>query len=130
MKKNLYAVYKAENYLINIGTKEEMEKCAKIVASFCKDVNVVRLSKLIDKKLDIEKQIITLMNISGFGSEDYFYDEATRSLTVCIEWGDWKRDHAALDQFIETVFNVKTKDEELTASDGSDTYSSIHRYWF
>jgi hypothetical protein len=58
----------------------------------------------------------------------YDYDIALNCVVmVTIEWGDWKHDHIALDYIMkENRFHLI--DEITTESDGSDCYSSIHRY--
>ena len=51
--------------------------------------------------------------------------------------GDWKHEHKRLDYLMfdiiyeydkELVSNYYKEDEEITDEDGSDTYSSIHKY--
>ena len=47
---------------------------------------------------------------------------------IQVDAGDWKHEHLALDALINKNFDVTLKYEEITDEDGSDTYSSEHRY--
>lgn len=48
-------------------------------------------------------------------------------IEINIEWGDWKHDHGYCDYLMEQIGFVRTA-ELVTEEDGSDCYSSIHRY--
>lgn len=57
------------------------------------------------------------------------------SVSVDIEWGDWKHDHLWLKQEAKKFFSelneeVKSIEDEITEEDGSDTYSAIHTIYF
>lgn len=54
--------------------------------------------------------------------DNYVYD-------ITIEWGDWKHDHGYCDYLMSQKGYTKVS-ELTTEEDGSDTYSSIHRYLF
>lgn len=47
---------------------------------------------------------------------------------IQVNWGDWKHSHLRLDYLMKQAFDVLHNTEEVTESDGSDTYSAIHRY--
>lgn len=55
------------------------------------------------------------------------YEHANGCISVEIEWGDWKHDHAYCDHLMKQKGYVCT-DEQVTEEDGSDTYSAIHFY--
>lgn len=57
----------------------------------------------------------------------YDFSASDDDLEVYVEWGDWKHDHLCLDHLLREKGLVKF-DEEVTESDGSDTYSSTHYY--
>lgn len=56
------------------------------------------------------------------------YDENhDNTISVNIEYGDWKHDHIHCDYIMRENGYVLT-DEQVTWEDGSDCYSSIHTY--
>ena len=65
----------------------------------------------------------------NFGSDDNFF-----VLCVEINNGDWKHEHRTADNvivnFLDNYDNVEVTNlgEDITNEDGSDTYSSIHKY--
>lgn len=63
-------------------------------------------------------------------SEDADFDEVYETggnIAVSIEWGDWKHSHLRANYLMKQLGYVLVN-EELTNSDGSDCYSSIHFY--
>lgn len=54
-------------------------------------------------------------------------EECIADFSVEIIWGDWKHAHLRADYLMEQ-FGFKAVDEYVTEDDGSDTYSSIHKY--
>jgi hypothetical protein len=74
---------------------------------------------------DIEKDIQRI-----FKEKDIWYEwgvglDGTVEIEVC--WGDWKHDHLYLDHVMrENGYGLAG--EMVTESDGSDAYSSVHRY--
>jgi len=50
-------------------------------------------------------------------------------IDINIEWGDWKHDHGYCDYLMEQIGYVKIN-EVVTEENGSDCYSSLHRYAF
>lgn len=55
------------------------------------------------------------------------YEHANGCISVEIEWGDWKHDHAYLNYIMrENGFQLLT--ENVTETDGSDCYSALHIY--
>lgn len=64
---------------------------------------------------------------------DIWFDEKDNTITVGVDWGDWKHDHMWLDIFADKFFREKGYDldnmnVEVTDEDGSDTYSANHTY--
>jgi len=64
---------------------------------------------------------------------DVWFDESDSTVTVGIDWGDWKHDHMWLDIFANKFFEEKGYDVdnigvEVTDEDGSDTYSANHTF--
>lgn len=58
---------------------------------------------------------------------DWWTDFALCAICINIEWGDWKHDHGYMDYLMRENGYVKFN-EDLTETDGSDCYSSIHYY--
>ena len=48
-------------------------------------------------------------------------------IRISIEWGDWKHDHYLIDYAMKEKGYTKVG-ETMTEEDGSDCYSSVHRY--
>lgn len=60
----------------------------------------------------------------------YFDDCSTYSdgsVSVSIEWGDWKHEHGYLDVLMGYIGYGKD-DEDVTDENGSDCYSSVHSF--
>lgn len=69
-------------------------------------------------------EIESMLRDKGVWSHVYNdFDE----IVVEIRWGDWKHDHLRT-KFIMDELGYRQVSEEVTEEDGSDTYSSIHRY--
>lgn len=49
------------------------------------------------------------------------------NICVEIEWGDWKHEHGYCDYLMSEIGYTKSG-EDVTETDGSDCYSSIHYY--
>ena len=93
------------------------------------EVNLVDLEKFIIDKLDENSLWVSDVNV--------YEEDDTICIDISIEWGDWKHEHSRLDHLMfdimyeydkELVSNYYKEDEEITDEDGSDTYSSIHKY--
>ena len=54
-------------------------------------------------------------------------DNVDGTLSIHIEYGDWKHDHAYCDYLMKEKGWMLIK-EDITWEDGSDCYSSIHTY--
>ena len=71
------------------------------------------------------------MNIYNYLKENNLYCEvyehANGSVSVEIDWGDWKHYHAYCDHLMKQI-GYDCTDEQVTEENGSDTYSSIHFY--
>ena len=71
------------------------------------------------------------MDISKYLHENNLYCEVYEhingSISVEIDWGDWKHDHAYCDYLMKERGYV-LMDEQVTEENGSDCYSSIHYY--
>ena len=78
-----------------------------------------------------------------FKSYNTFYDmwvennEAGDIIAIEVNWGDWKHDHAFIDWAVKQLNYTLIGNwraifmkysEDVTEEDGSDTYSSIHRF--
>ena len=68
---------------------------------------------------------------------DMWTEQGGEIVAVEIYWGDWKHDHAFVDWvFKEMNYNILRDNEifltkhseDVTEEDGSDTYSSIHKF--
>lgn len=57
-------------------------------------------------------------------------EESENVVEVLIEWGDWKHDHLRLKWLISKNLDLKNSDENVTEENGSDCYSSIHKFYF
>ena len=58
------------------------------------------------------------------------FDEIFQSelcIEVSVSWGDWKHSHRWLDHCMEQL-GYRLLENNVTESDGSDCYSSIHVY--
>ena len=58
---------------------------------------------------------------------DYDICPNNGTIVVCVEWGDWKHDHAFLN-YIMRKNHYRCIDEVVTEEDGSDTYSATHYF--
>lgn len=88
-----------------------------------KVINIDDLNAYI-KENDRFYEVDTLLR-DGKGHElpaDHVYD-------ITINWGDWKHDHMFCDYLMEQKGYVRIA-EVVTEEDGSDAYSSVHRYAF
>lgn len=59
--------------------------------------------------------------------DDVSSSDDNRYFEIPISWGDWKHSHARLN-YIMGLCGYDKAGEEVTESDGSDCYSSIHYY--
>ena len=75
-------------------------------------------------------------HISAEVYDDYDFRGSDDAFVLCVEInnGDWKHEHKRADNIVvDTVDNYDNMEvtkigEDVTDEDGSDTYSSIHRY--
>ena len=51
-------------------------------------------------------------------------------LIICVEWGDWKHDHLALEQIAEEATQPIKTSEVVTEEDGSDCFSADHYFYY
>lgn len=88
------------------------------------------LERFIEKKLD--ENSLWASNINVYSGRN-----RTINIDISIEWGDWKHEHLRLDHLMYDIIYEYNRDlvksfykvkEEITEEDGSDTYSSIHKY--
>lgn len=76
-----------------------------------------------------------------FKSYNTFYEmnstDNGNAVEVEIIWGDWKHDHAFVDWVFRQISGsliygeralIEKADERITEEDGSDCYSSIHKF--
>lgn len=116
----LYGVF-VHGVMWDIGTKEDMEKSYEVLSESEQEVELEPL-KLDEEPEERLKQVFLLAGINK-----YYYFEG-KKLFVEVIWGDWKHDHLWVDRLVTTALKVEYKDEEVTEEDGSDCYSSIHKY--
>lgn len=70
--------------------------------------------------------IITAELYSAHGYSYIIFDHED-TVSIDIEWGDWKHNHRFLELFMEER-GFDQLIEEVTDEDGSDTYSATHVY--
>lgn len=103
-------------------------------------MKIIKESSVAKWQDDIMKKVYdTLHNdrIGGDVYDDYdFRSDDSFVMCVEIEWGDWKHEHGRANYVINNLLNdlgteysSQYMGEEVTEEDGSDTYSSIHK-WF
>lgn len=51
-------------------------------------------------------------------------------LIISVTWGDWKHDHAAIDQIAKEATHPIKIEEVVTEEDGSDCYSADHYFYY
>lgn len=73
-------------------------------------------------------EIDEVLTKKGISVGNVGYDEEMSEIYITIERGDWKHDHLYADRIMEQSFGRECIREETTETDGSDTYSSEHRY--
>jgi hypothetical protein len=90
------------------------------------------IEKFISKKLD--ENSLWVNDVSVYESVE---TPDAISIDIEVNDGDWKHEHKRLDYLLYDIlyaYNPKLADycekiaEDITDEDGSDTYSSIHRY--
>lgn len=59
---------------------------------------------------------------------DMYIDELI--LIINVEWGDWKHEHAALDEIAKEATHPIDIEVKITEEDGSDCYSAEHWYYY
>ena len=74
----------------------------------------------------VEKRLLD-NGILSTASPVYGQDNA---IEVEINWGDWKHSHLRARWILGEEFDMIEVGEEVTESDGSDTYSAVHTYEF
>ena len=103
---------------------------------------ILDLDDLEDSLLKEEMDFDTIKSLANefadrLSEQDAYYniwfDEKDNTITVGVDWGDWKHDHMWLDIFADKFFREKGYDldnmsVEVTDEDGSDTYSANHTY--
>ena len=82
------------------------------------------------KLKDYEEELYKYLKSKDMYPELYVNPDNT--LSVHIEWGDWKHDHQYIDSLINNFFFnrglILDHDMEVTEDDSSDTYSATHYY--
>lgn len=73
---------------------------------------------------DLEKKVRDV-----FRENECYYDFEISNgfIEIYVLWGDWKHDHLFLDHIMQKNGFI-LKDETIDEEDGSDCYSSTHRY--
>lgn len=86
--------------------------------------NIEEMNKIF---YDLDKYLETECDV---WINDIWPDSEAESITVLIERGDWKHDHARLDHYINKWAEDRgyriSIEEQVTEDDGSDVYSSQH----
>lgn len=95
---------------------------------FCDDFGfkAISLDKPKPKKEEDLHTVVTsiLKNGKLYGEVDIY---PNGEVSVLIEWGDWKHEHAYLRYLMQQNGFTET-DENVTEEDGSDCYSAIHTF--
>lgn len=79
----------------------------------------------------IGRKVYEALKANRIYADVWFEDEI---LNVSIEWGDWKHEHLRANYIIkETIsgiggIEIAFNTEFMTETDGSDTYSAVHKY--
>ena len=82
------------------------------------------------------KKIQERLRDNNIHEEVFFNDRGKFEdyLEITIHRGDWKHDHLCAEHtilgVIQTIPEYRGHHEEVIESDGSDTYSAIHRFYF
>lgn len=96
------------------------------------DYTEENLEKLKTIFYELEKYIQSVQDKYHIWIDDLFYQGYDNCITVYINNGDWKHDHAKVDMVISEWLNNKgldyTMQEKVEPSD-SDTYSSYHNFY-
>ena len=79
------------------------------------------------EKSFLESEIERIVCSEDLHYDWWFFDDAIVEFKV--EYGDWKHDHIFLDLIMKEN-GWKKVDEVILDEDGSDCYSSIHKYEF
>lgn len=77
--------------------------------------------------MDYRKDIERIIADNGLCYDWWFYSETDGIVEFNVEWGDWKHDHVWLNNVMRKNSWYLLK-EFVTDEDGTDSYSSIHRY--
>ena len=72
------------------------------------------------------EKIQKALNDDGISFSDVS-ENMNGEITIYIEWGDWKHDHLFCDHIMNNLGYYLCSETE-TETDGSDCYSSIHKY--
>ena len=100
---------------------------------------IIRESNLPDWQDTIIDEVYNVLKNNRIYAEvydDYDFSGNDNSFVLCVEIddGDWKHDHRTADNVIVNLLDnydnieVTNLGEDITNEDGSDTYSSIHKY--
>lgn len=82
-------------------------------------------NKQILKEEDLHTMVTKILKKGKLHGEVDIYPNG--EVSVLIEWGDWKHDHAYLRYQMQQNGFTET-DENVTEEDGSDCYSAIHTF--
>ena len=80
-----------------------------------------------DQSLDVDYRLYKYLNDNGLYTDVYVDKDFHGMVTVSIEWGDWKHDHGWCRNLMEYL-GYEEVSCEVTAENGSDTYSAIRYY--
>lgn len=58
------------------------------------------------------------------------YAEGRGVVVIEIEWGNMEHDHNKIDYIVNNKFHPNEIDIDITADNGTDTYSATHYYYF
>lgn len=117
--------------------KDKREFTVKAVkeASRCKDFCdhfVIEDEK--GQRIEVKEYDVVVVfdgNFEKYLADNECYGEVTEnkdsSVEVYIDWGDWKHDHGWCKDLMGYI-DYEEIDEQVTEEDGSDCYSSVHKF--
>ena len=106
------------------SSKEYLSKIALSCVDYLEKITLPRIDTAAIEVVSKE------LNRIGFNhdSDGIRVNEMLQVLVLPVEYGDWKHEHLYIDHVMTTRFNLEKMGEEITHSDGTDCYSSIHIY--
>ncbi len=124
MKQGLKAICSRDK-IMQVARPEEETHITKAWRDFYEDITVKNLQDLVKPSGDVQSEVHELLAKMQLGYDSYTDCD---KLYIDVNFGDWKHDHAAIDETISTVFGFRKISEYVTEKTGSDNYSATHIY--